>query len=259
MRMLCGLGAGICLVLGEAVECQNSANIPRFDARAEYPVAVSFFAPFFFPKILQDEYRLKEFVCSEEFRSFRQTYGDVKAVDAIFDCALRLSWNNAYEALLLSFLGTLEHRNFGIKLPLLGALLWVPLTSEFPDEFHRRVGALPAKLYDDSPRGESGDRDKLQHFFGSALITYTTESRDAAQRIGLFIEWGEDRFVVDGSLDQRDIRANMQGQDFAACLLRDASVLPSKFLGGQDHMSSQGKGCIPRDVVDSTNSIAEER
>ena len=259
MRILSGLGVCLCIFLYEPVQCQHSAKVPHFDAPEDFPVALSFFAPLFFPKILQDEYRLKEFVCSKEFVAFRQTYGDVNAVDAIFHRALRLSWNNVYEALLLSFVGTMEHRNFGVRLPLLGALLWVPLTSEFPDEFHRRVWALPAKLYDDTPPGKFGDRDKLQHFFGSAFITYTMESRDAAQRVGMFVEWGEDEFVVDGSLDQRDIRSNMEGQDFGARLLKDVTAVPSRFLGSREHTSREEKGCLPGDVVNSIDTIAEER
>jgi hypothetical protein len=259
MRMWTGVGACLCLLLPGTVRCQDSARVPLFDPPAGYPVAVSFFAPLFLPKILQDEYRMKEFICDEEFLAFRRTYGDVNAVDAIFNRALHLSWNNVYEALLLCFLSTMEHRNFGVKLPVLGSLLWLPLTSEFPDEFHRRVKALPAQIYDDSPRGNAGDRAKLQHFFGSALITYVTESRDAAQRVGLFVEWGEDRFVVGGVLDERDIRANMQGQDFGTWLLEDATVLPSKFLGGREHMPAQDKGCVPRDVLDSIDVLAEER
>lgn len=252
---------GVCVMLSfsGSGECQDSANIPLFEPRSEYPVAISFFAPLVFPKLLQDSYRLKEYICSEEFRSFRQRFGDMRAVDALFDHALNLSWNNAYEALLISFVCTMEHRNFGVKLPLVGALLWVPLTSEFPDEFRERVDALPCRIYPDSPSGPSGDRDKLQHFFGSAFLTYTFESRGAAQRMGNFVEWGENKFIVDGALDERDFRANEQGEDFGLHLLRDASVLPSKFLGGSGHVSPVNRSCMPYSAEDFVRSLTEER
>ncbi|HCV41921.1 MAG TPA: hypothetical protein DGH68_00435 [Bacteroidetes bacterium] len=232
---------------------------PKFDAPEEYSVAVSFFAPVFIPKFLQDEYRLKEYICSEEFASFRLAYGDLNAVDAIFDRAMKLSWNNVYEGLLLSFLCTLEHRNFGVKLPLLGPLVWLPLTSEFQDEFRHRVNALPVRIYDDTPPGMHGDRDKLQHFFGSAFVTYMTESREAAERMGTFIEWGEDRFVVDGSLDQRDLRANVQGQNFGNWLLNDASVLPSRFLGKSAQTTTDKRGCMPDELQKSVSVFLEAR
>ena len=251
------LAACTFLLLEGTAKCQTPVSPPPFPPPVECPPAVSFFAPFFLPKIIQDEYRLKDFVCSEEFLKFRRTYGDVRSVDAIFDHAMRLSWNNTYEALLLSFLATMEHRNFGVRLPLLGPLLWVPLTSEFPEDFQIRVRCLPTRLYPDTPPGAAGDRDKLQHFFGSAFLTYTTESNDAAQRVGLFVEWGEEEFVVDGALDQRDIRANMEGQNFASCLLKDDSTLPSRFLK-QEEGEPKERGCIPDDTLRSVNPLAEE-
>lgn len=196
----------------------------------EVPEALSFFAPFFFPKVLQDEYALKEYIRSEEFARFRKVHGDAQAVDAIFNRALHLSWNNAYEALLISFLGTLDHRSFGVRLPLIGNLLWFPLTSEFEDEFRERHEALPSALYPDTPRDGQGDKDKLQHFFGSAFLALVTESADAAERLGMFIEWGEDRFIVDGAFDERDIRAGRQGQRFGLGLMADKTLRPSRFL-----------------------------
>jgi hypothetical protein len=194
------------------------------------PEAVSFFAPLFFPKVIADAYALKEFVRSEEYARFRRECGDGHAVDALFDKAMRLSWDNVYEALLISLLATMDHRRFGVRLPLIGPLLWVPLSSEFPEEFEQRVNALPTRLYDDTPADHAGDRDKLQHFFGSALLTYLFESRDAAARVGEFIEMYEGRIIVGGVLDERDYRANLQGQEFGIGLLEDKSLRPLPFL-----------------------------
>jgi hypothetical protein len=219
----------VLMVVASPVARSQEAK-PVFSSRQNFPEIVSFFAPFLLPKVLQDGVRLKEYIGSDEFGAFKETYGDLYAVDAIFDEAMRLSWNNVYEALLISCAATMDHRKFGIKLPLLGPLLWVPLSSEFEDEFRIRVRALPRKLYPDTPPGGAGDRDKLQHFFGSAFLSYTFESRSISERIGEFIEWGEDAFVVDGALDERDFRANRQGQEFGLRLLADKDVLPSSFL-----------------------------
>ena len=248
-RLCCVLSVGC--VFSAVGFGQSNDRQPVFDPPKEYPVAVSFFAPLFFPKILQDAFLLKDYICSEEFATFRRIYGDLHAVDAIFDRAMKVSWNNVYEALLLSFVCTMEHRSFGVRLPLIGPLFWVPLTSEFPDEFQQRVRSLPSKLFSDTPPGFEGDRDKLQHFFGSALIAYTFESREASQRVGMFVEWGEDKFVVEGSLDQRDVWANLQGQDFGNRLLGDASVLPSGFLGKQKR--------VPGEPPDAVNANLEDR
>ncbi len=191
---------------------------------------VSFFAPFVFPKVIQDGYQLKEYIRSEGFVFIRSQRGDLNAVDAIYTEAMRLSWNNAYEALLIATVATIDHSKFGVRLPIVGPLLWFPLTSEDDEEFHARVSALPRLLYGDSPNQANGDRDKLQHFFGSAFLTYTLESRDGAQRIGEFIEWGEDKVIVDGALDERDFRANRHGQEFGLALLENTSARPSLFM-----------------------------
>lgn len=200
-------------------DCQNSLQ-----------VAIRFFAPLVFPKNIQDGYRLKEYIVSDEFAAVRCEHGDASAVDALFERALTLSWNNYYEALLISFVATMDHRQFGVRLPVLGPLLWAPLTSEFPEEFAERVRALPSKLYADTPAGAAGDRDKLQHFFGSAFLTYVFESSEVAERFGTFVELGEEAFIVEGVLDERDFRANRQGAEFGLRLLEEEFTCPSSFL-----------------------------
>ena len=196
----------------------------------DVPVAVSFFAPFVIPKTIQDTYRLKEYVCSEEFAELRSAAGDPAAVDAIFARALTISWDNSGEALYLSLVATMEHRRVDITLPIVGLALPIPLTGEFEDEFSDRVQALPARLYDDSPRTPYGDRDKLQHFFGSAFLVLVTESEEGADEEGNFVERGESRYVIGEIVDTRDIRANRQGQRFGRALLAGESVRPSDFL-----------------------------
>jgi hypothetical protein len=219
---------GLFVVMSCPARSQTERATPTFgDSMREF---ASFFAPLVFPKVIQDDALLKEYVRSDEFARLRREAGDLCAVDALFTEAMRLSWNNAYEALFITLLATMDHRRFGVKVPLLGPLLWVPLTAEFPDEFQRRIDALPRRLYDDSPVRGAGDRDKLQHFFGSAFITYLFESRAAAERMGEFIEWGEEQVIVDGSLDERDFRANRQGQQFGLRLLEEKGTLPSAFF-----------------------------
>jgi len=205
-------------------------EVPEFDPPAEVSPFLTAIAPIIIPVVIASGVRLKQYIVSEEFARFRTKYGDLYAVDAVFDQAMRLSWNNVYEALLISFVATMDHARVGVRLPLIGPLLWFPLTSEFQEEFHDRVRALPKRLYPDTPDDQSGDRDKLQHFFGSALLACVSDSRAAADRIGNFVEWGEDMFVVDGALDERDVRANQQGQDFGLRLLEEPFARPSQFF-----------------------------
>lgn len=192
--------------------------------------AAGIFAPLFFPKVIQDTYRLKEYVCSEEFAALRSAQGDLAAVDAIFERALSLSWGNRGEALFLAMVATLDHRRVDFTLPLIGFVLPVPLTGEFEEEFRERLQALPARLYTDSPRTQHGDRDKLQHFFGSAFLVLLTESEGGADEIGYLVERGESRYVPGESIDLRDVRANRQGQRFGRALLDGEEQRPSAFL-----------------------------
>jgi len=208
--------------------------LPGFNEPVSGPPVLSSFAQFLLPKTIQDVYCLSEFISSEEFATLRVTNGDIRAVDAIYHKALHLSWGNHYAALLITLLSTMEHRRVEVRIPFLGLILPLPLTPEFEDEFSRRVNALPKQLYPDSPEGRSGDRDKLQHFFGSALITYVFESKKTADRIGQFVEWGEEKYVEGETEDQRDIRSNREGQRFALALLAGDGVRPSQFIGSGD-------------------------
>jgi hypothetical protein len=190
---------------------------------------VTVLAPLFIPKFIADAAYLKSTIPGEEFQRVRREAGDPAAVDTLFALAKDLSWGNLYAALLITTVAVMDHRRVGVDLPLLGELLWFPLTSEFEEEFRARVAALPSALYADSPRG--GDRDKLQHFFGSAFIALLSESANAADRTGEFVEWGEEEFIVGGTADDRDARANREGQRFALRLLTDPFARPSQYLG----------------------------
>ena len=185
-------------------------------------------AMFLLPKLLQDSYVLKQYIVSVEFAGVRRACGDRAAVDVLFRRALRTCWNNPYLTLAVMTLAVFDHHWFGVRIPLLGLVLWFPLTSEFAEEFSERRAALPSRLYADSP--SYGDRDKLQHFFGSALIGVLTNSHETVDRVGTFIEWGEDRFIVGGTLEQRDIEADIRGGLFGLAFLEDRSVLPSAYM-----------------------------
>ncbi len=221
------------LVLWSTGVFSQSEHAQLFPPRPEIPAAISFFAPVvILPKTIQDVFQLREYIVSGEFSEFRNRYGDILAVDAIFDRAMRLSLNNTYEALFISLVATMEHRRVDVRIPLVKITVPLPLTSESADEFQYRVDRLPSQLYSDSPRGEHGDKDKLQHFFGSALATFCSESVESADALGGFIETRESRFVPGEVVDERDIRTNREGQAFGLALLEGVDAWPSEFIGG---------------------------
>ena len=194
----------------------------QFDESSTFGFLTSYFPPFF----IQHGMELKSFIRSRTFDAIRRKYGDLKAVDAIFIRAMKITNENTAVSLLISAIAYFEHRTVHLKVPIFALVF--PLTNESEKEFTRRVKNLPAKIYSDTPL--NGDRDKLQHFFGSAFLAFIFESRQPAERFGDFIEEGEDAFLVDGALDERDMRANRQGQEFGLALLNNIHRVPSEFI-----------------------------
>jgi hypothetical protein len=183
--------------------------------------------PLLIPVVFAAVHELKMLLRDEEFQRIRQRWGDVYAVDVAFRWAEQLCWNNRTMSLCVMFLAIMDHRRVGFRVPLLGPILWLPLSGEFPSEFVERLSALPAHMFPDSPPDVYGDRDKMQHFFGSALLAYVFGGSAPAERVGDFIEWGEDAFVVGGAYDRRDLEANNRGRHFAARLRENREALPS--------------------------------
>jgi len=196
----------------------------QFDDPPPLSCLFTYFPPFF----IQHGMELKSFIRSGTFCQIREQFGDVRAVDAVYVRSMQLTNNNTAIALLLSAVATFDHRLVGLKVPVFN--LFFPLSNESGEEFMQRVNNLPVRLYSDTPPIRAGDRDKLQHFFGSAFLTVVCESRLPAERFGDFIEEGEDAFIVDGALDDRDQQANRQGQEFGIALLNDNHHVPSEFL-----------------------------
>jgi hypothetical protein len=212
------------LSLSSQPKPDSLASYFRIEDASPLSCLFTYFPPFF----IQHEMEMKQFIRSRRFTLLRQTYGDRRAVDAIFVRAMRLTNNNTAMSLLLSAFASFDHRTVGFRIPVFR--LFFPLTDESDGEFARRVANLPSRLFDDSPKNAHGDRDKLQHFFGSAFLTFISESDAAADRFGEFVERTEDAVIVGGEMDDRDRNANREGQRFALTLLDDNRHVPSEFF-----------------------------
>jgi hypothetical protein len=196
----------------------------QFEDSSPASCLITYLPPFFF----QHEIELKSFIRSKKFRLLRKEFGDRRAIDVIFVHAMNLTNNNTAVALFLSMLACFDHRTVGLRIPVFN--LFFPLTNESEDEYNRRVANLPSRLFSDSPPDSNGDRDKVQHFFGSAFLSFIFESRESANRFGDFIEEGEEAIIVDGVNDERDKSANREGQRFGVALLDDNHRYPSTYL-----------------------------
>jgi hypothetical protein len=123
-------------------------------------------------------------------------------------------------ALFAALIASFEHPTIPLTIG-----IDLPLTLEPHEAFTRRIALLPRHLYADNPTG--GDRDKLQHFFGSAWLAYALDHAELADLTGLFVEAGESLFIRGGVNDPRDVRTNRLGQLFVELLRRHPNALPS--------------------------------
>jgi len=186
-----------------------------------------FIGGLFTPDLIKETNQIRSYVRDPRFALLVQRCGDLQATDYIYLRALRICDHNIARALFLAMMATIDHRDVNVKVPVLGSL-GVPLTLEEDSLFKARHANLPGRLYEDTPA--EGDKDKLQHFFGSAYIAYAAESRELARTSGDLVEWGEAKFIVGGVDDPRDRRANSQGAQFGRDLLTVKNLLPSDYL-----------------------------
>jgi hypothetical protein len=181
------------------------------------------------PQLILDTKHIRGYIRDERFQLLRGRCGDMRTIDAIYLKALKIADYNIARALFVSFMAVLEHRTVDVKVPILKSIQF-PLSFEEDTLFFLRVKNLPHHVYPDSPPGSNGDVDKLQHFFGSAYLAFTSESPGLTRTAGNIIEWGEEKFVVGGTDDPRDKRANKQGKSFGRDLLVVKTLLPSDYL-----------------------------
>jgi hypothetical protein len=114
----------VLIITSQQARAQEKTPDPEF--RDIGPTVLRAISPLLIPKVMGDCALLRDFIRSEEFAEVRRRSGDLHSVDVIFDEALRLSWNNVYEALLISALGTLDHHRVGVCLPVLCSVHVVP-------------------------------------------------------------------------------------------------------------------------------------
>ena len=137
----------------------------------------------FLPSVIRDQILLKRYIRDPRFTVIRQLCSDTTAVDAIFLRAMAIADGRTGYALLISLIASMDHFRLGLRIPLLG-VLWLPLTTETDSTFRVRHHNLPKRVLPDSIGRTESDKDKLQHFFGSAFIAYSTNSRKATEFMG---------------------------------------------------------------------------
>ena len=212
----------------ENLTADDSSNVWNYSVDDSSLVDFSYF----FPEVFRDESALKRYIRDPRFLQLRRIAGDTIAVNMIFMRAMDIADEDISIALLIAALATFDHSRLGIRTAIFGTI-YLPLTLESDNAYRARYAHLPRRILPDSLGGRKNDKDKMQHFFGSAYLTYVFNSKAVARSFGDFIEWGEPRFIVGGDIDDRDKFANRLGQEFGMRLLDGEDVLPSDILWGR--------------------------
>lgn len=183
--------------------------------------------------LLRSDFLLKKYLRGNSFATYRKAYGDSASIDEIFLKAKELSNENTGVALLISLFGVTDHFAFSIKIPVpyIPIQLPLPLTAETKEEFVQRFKNLPEhfpRLF--SSVTASRHKDKLQHFFATAFLSYVFESEKTARRIGFATEKGESAFIIGGTYDAEDLEMNRRGAAFGVSLLKNKTSIPSEYF-----------------------------
>lgn len=212
----------------ENLTADDSSNVWNYSV--DDPSLVDF--SYFLPEVFRDESALKQYIRDPRFLQLRRIAGDTMALNMIFTRALEIADEDISLALLIAALATFDHFRLGIRTVIFGTI-YLPLTLETDSSYRARYAHLPRRILPDSLGARKNDKDKMQHFFGSAYLTYAFNSKAMARAFGDLIEWGEPRLIVGGDIDDRDKFANRLGQEFGMRLLDGEDVLPSDVLWGR--------------------------
>jgi hypothetical protein len=152
----------------------------------------------------------------------------LEQIDSIYAYALKINDACISETLLSLTFATIPYNTVPIFSPMFKIRINYPIVSASEDIFLLKNKRLPHNFFIDSPSTYFGDKDKLAHFFGSAFISYNSLFFDLTPLIGYFVEAFEEVFVVDSSIDERDLLVNKLGSEFGQKLVRNKTQMPSE-------------------------------
>jgi hypothetical protein len=181
-------------------------------------------------KLSEGVNNISAFIASDYFKDISSSVNDLALVDSIYLQALRSNDYNYSETLLALCFATIPYREVPIQIPLFNLIMNYPLTSAPDSIYQLKNENLPKDIFFDSPKNNSGDKDKLAHFFGSAFLSYNSLFFDLGNLFGYFVEAFEEDFKVQSSIDERDLITNNLGFIFGNILKKNKKILPSHVI-----------------------------
>ncbi len=172
---------------------------------------------------------LTNYLNSDEYEQFSKFHNDLECVDHIYEKAITFFDGDASETFFCLTFVFIPYNHISVKLPLIGIIKF-PLPSLPQSVFDEKVKNTPKHLFFDSPNNNFGDKDKLAHFFANAFLRYNVSIFNLSEFLGIFVEYFEQGFFLQGGFDRRDLVANHLGELFAVMVQKNPNAKPSEAL-----------------------------
>lgn len=173
---------------------------------------------------------LTEHMTSDEYKQFSKTHNDLESVDHIYEKALLFFDGDLSETFFCLTFVFIPYNHIIVKLPLIGTNVRFPLPSPPQKVFNEKVLNTPKQLFFDSPQNNFGDKDKLAHFFANAFLRYSVSFFNLSEFLGIFVEYFEQGFFLQGGFDKKDLTVNHLGELFAEMVRNHSNARPSEAL-----------------------------
>lgn len=150
-------------------------------------------------------------------------------LDSLFSYTKRYKKYDISETLFLLTFATLQFREMPLSIPVIGGDIYLPLPRPPDSLFYSKNNNIPKRFFSFSPKTDS-DRDKYSHFFGNAFISFNSRIFNFSKIMGIFVEYFEDTFKVEGAVDNKDLFVNDIGFIYGQLLNENDKLLPSDVI-----------------------------
>jgi len=173
---------------------------------------------------------LTNYMTTNEYLQFKLAHTDIECVDHIYEKALIYFNNDLSETFLCLTFTLIPYNKIPMKIPFLGIKITISLPSPSQIVYEVKRKNTPKQLFCDSPKDDFGDKDKLAHFFGNAFLSYNIPFTNFSDFMGIFVEYFEEGFFLDGGYDYRDLIANHLGKQFGLMVKNKKDIKPSEAM-----------------------------
>jgi hypothetical protein len=173
---------------------------------------------------------ITNYMISDEYKLYSHGHTDLELVDHLYQKALTFFDNDASETFFCLTFALIPYNKILMRFPVLNFVMTIPLPSPSQNVFDQKLKVTPKKLFFDSPANDFGDKDKLAHFFANAFLHYNVNFFNLSEFLGIFVEFFEQAFFLQGGYDYRDLIANHIGEFFAGMVQKNPNAKPSEAL-----------------------------